>query len=165
MILSIQHSRIDDHHGRKGCNMKTATTDIDFFQTRIHHVGVIVQNIEKYLERSFWSLQSSIVYDSIQKCRLCLVSIGSEDRTPVELIEPVGKDSPVFQALNKGQTLHHICIEIPAMEEADAFIRKYRLLPVTKWQPAELFRGRLIRFAFTRNQELMEFVTNEHLKE
>ena len=127
------------------------------FKQRLHHTGLVVEDIETYLEKFFWHLQTQIVYDPIQKCRLCLVSFQDDDKL-VELIQPVGKDSPVYRALKSGQKLHHLCFEMADTEKADEFIREYHLLPITKWQPAVLFDGRLIRFAYTRNRELVEFL-------
>ena len=146
-------------------NTKLPRTDTKSLSARIHHVSMLVENIDTYLENSFWCRQSPIVYDPIQKCRLCLVSMQADNDHLVELIEPVGEDSPVYQALRRGEKLQHLCLEMETRRDVDAFIRKYRLLPVTNWQSAELFQGRLIRFAYTRNRELVEFVTHERGKE
>jgi methylmalonyl-CoA/ethylmalonyl-CoA epimerase len=146
-------------------NMTTSGTSGESLKARIHHVSMLVENIDTYLENSFWCLQSPIVYDPIQKCRLCLVSMQADNDHLVELIEPVGENSPVYQALIRGEKLQHLCLEMPTRRDVDAFIREYRLLPVTDWEPAELFQGRLIRFAYTRNRELMEFVTHERSEE
>ena len=127
---------------------------------RLHHIGLLVDQMESYLTTSFWSRQSSIVYDPNQQARLCLVCIGEDKDRLVELIEPVGKDSPTYQALDKGQKLHHLCFEAPDTEAVDTLIEEYRLLPVTEWQRAVLFQGRPVRFAFTRNRELVEFVAD-----
>jgi hypothetical protein len=40
-------------------------------------------------------------------------------------------------------------------------MREKRLLPITTWEPAELFGGRAIRFAYSRNRELLEFLADE----
>lgn len=134
-------------------------------QVSMHHVGILVHHIEDYMATSFWTLQSPIVYDPIQKARLCLVCIPTDDNHLVELIEPIGEGSPAFRALHKGQKQHHICFETPSTQVAETFMNKYRLLPVTKWEPAVLFRGRLVRFAYTRNRELVEFVADERVNE
>jgi hypothetical protein len=123
---------------------------------------LLVENIESYLAGSFWTLKSDIVLDSIQKCRLALVCVASDESHLVELVEPSSQDSPVYPALVKGLRQHHICFELSTCHEADAFIKANRLLPVTKWVGAELFQGRLIRFAYTRHHELLEFLTDEH---
>jgi hypothetical protein len=125
---------------------------------RLHHTCLLVEDIEAYLQESFWHQKSPIVYDPIQKCRLCMVSINADDDKSVELVQPVGTDSPVYRSLKSGQKLHHLCLEMSDTGAADEFMRRHRLLPVTKWQPAVLFDGRLIRFAYTRHRELVEFV-------
>ena len=130
-------------------------------QIRFHHVGTLVSSIEGYLKNSFWELKSPIVYDPFQKARLCLVGFEQDDNHLVELLEPVGKDSPIHLALKKGQKLHHLCFETQHSELADEIIQKYRLLQVTDWQPAVLFEQRPVRFVYTRHRELMEFLANE----
>ncbi len=127
-------------------------------ESRLHHTGLLVEDIEIYLKKSFWHLKSPIVYDPIQKCRLCVVSIQADDDKLVELVQPVGQDSPVYRSLKSGQKLHHLCFEMADTETADEYIREYHLLPITKWQPAILFDGWLVRFAYTRHRELVEFL-------
>lgn len=130
-------------------------------QIQYHHVGTLVPNIETYLDNSFWELKTPIVYDPIQKVRLCLVSIQQDHNHLVELIEPVGADSPIHLSLTKGQKLHHLCFEVQHCKVADEIIQKYRFLQVTDWQPAVLFDQRPVRFVYTRYRELMEFLANE----
>ncbi len=141
--------------------MAIQANDIERLHVRIHHVGLLVKNIESYMASSFWLLRSQIVYDPIQKSQLCLVCLADDDNHLVELIEPVGEDSPAHRALMKGQKQHHLCLEAPSTGVADSFIQKYHLLPVTKWQPAKLFQGRPIRFVYTQYRELMEFIADE----
>ena len=125
---------------------------------RLHHTALLVEDIEIYLEESFWRPKSPIVFDDIQKCRLCLVSIQDNDDKLVELVQPVGQESPAYRLLKSGQKLYHLCFEMADTETADDYIREHRLLPITKWQPARLFDGRLARFAYTRHRELVEFL-------
>ena len=125
---------------------------------RLHHTALLVEDIESYLEGSFWQLKSPVVFDDIQKCRLCLVSIHNDDDQLVELVQPVGEDSPAYRLLKSGQKLYHLCFETVDTETADNYIREHRMLPITKWQPATLFDGRLVRFVYTRHRELVEFL-------
>jgi hypothetical protein len=145
--------------------MAVADVPLGGWPIKVHHVGTLVQDIEDYLAGSFWSPRSDVVYDPLQKARLCLVSITPDDDQLVELIEPVGEDSPTIKALKKGQKLHHLCFELPTIELANAFIRAHHLLPVTHWQKAVLFQERPVRFAYTRNRELVEFVADEFVTE
>ena len=130
-------------------------------QIKYHHVGTLVPNIENYLEDSFWELIIPTVYDPIQKSRLCLVSIPQNHNHLVELIEPVGAESPIYSALKKGQKLHHLCFETQNCKIADEIIQKYRFLQVTDWQSAVLFEQRPVRFVYSRYRELLEFLANE----
>ena len=134
---------------------------MDEIQLRIHHIGVVVPDIEKYLENSFWTLQSPVVYDPAQKARLCLLGAGCESDPAIELIQPVGEDSPVYQALVKGQKQHHLCMEAGSRKRTDAFIKKHGLLRVTGWTKATLFHEQHVCFVFTKNHELLEFVADD----
>lgn len=128
---------------------------------RLHHFGIVVANIEDYLKESLWELRGTIVTDSIQRCRLCLAGLPGDKITTFELIEPTDEKSPVWNALKQGPAWHHPCLSVPTTQGGDALIAQKRLLPITPWQPAALFNGRPIRFVYTRNRELLEFLSDE----
>jgi len=128
--------------------------------TRLHHTGIIVANIEAYLGSSFWELRGEIVTDPRQGARLCMVGLPGEEAA-AELIEPLGEDSRVYTALQRGTGPHHLCFHVPTMADGDSLIRDYRLLPVTPWEPAVLFSGRAVRFVYSRTRELMELLCDE----
>ncbi len=123
-----------------------------------HHTGIIVENIERYLEHSPYVLASDAVYDPIQKARLCLVRAPGEERATIELIEPTIADSPVWGALERGASYHHVSFHATSREEVDRLIDERRMLRVTDWLSAVLFQGRPVRFCYTRNRDLIEFV-------
>ena len=127
----------------------------------VHHFGVIVPNIERYLENSIWTAHGVIVHDPLQGARLCLVGLYPDMSPAIELVEPVDEGSPVWAALKRGTSWHHVCLQVPTMLRADELIRQHRFLTVTKWKPAVLFGGRSVRFAYSRNRELFEFLSEE----
>ena len=131
--------------------------------SRLHHVGMVVAKLEPYLdESSVWTLVGEVVEDPIQKARLCLVTLGdARDGALVELVEPQGEDSRVYAALERGEKQHHVCYQVDSRDEADALVRSARMLPVTDWEPAVLFGGSPVRFAYTRTRELLEFYVDE----
>ncbi len=59
-----------------------------------------------------------------------------------------------------GPGQHHLCFEVANTADADEFIEANRLLPITHWQPAVLFGGRRVRFAYSRQRELIEFLAD-----
>lgn len=128
----------------------------------IHHFGMVVPSLERFLAQSIWEVRGEIVSDPVQKARLCLVVPTGGAGTPlVELIEPLQTDSPTWQAARKGPGWHHVCLAVPSRAAADEYIRQKRLLAFVPWQPAVLFGGRAIRFAYSRNREVLEFLTGE----
>lgn len=88
---------------------------------RLNHVGVATPSIERsvafYRER-LGATQIGEPFDlPAQGVRVCFVDAPN---TQVELIEPLGPESPVARFLEKnpegGQ--HHLCFEVPDIEQA-----------------------------------------------
>ena len=127
----------------------------------LHHVGVIVQSIERYLKHSVWQAYGDIVHDPSQGARLCLAGFFPGMSPAIELVEPTSVDSPLAAALKRGTSWHHICLQVPTVTRADELIREHRFLTVTDWTPAVLFGGRPVRFVYSRNRELVEFLSEE----
>jgi methylmalonyl-CoA/ethylmalonyl-CoA epimerase len=90
---------------------------------RLNHVGIATSSIERSLERYrtlFGAEPSSPPFDlPAQGVRVCFVDTPNSQ---VELIEPLGSDSPITRFLEKnpegGQ--HHVCFEVPDIAEARA---------------------------------------------
>ena len=127
----------------------------------VHHYGVIVAGIEAYLARSLWQPLGPVVHDPRQGARLCLAGLHGGMSPAIELVEPVGEDSPLRAALDRGTSWHHVCFEAPTRARADEIIAAHRLLPVTGWKPATLFGGRTVRFVYSRNRALIEFLSGD----
>ena len=88
---------------------------------RLNHVGVATPSIEKSLElyrALFGAEPHGPPFDlPAQGVRVCFVDAPD---TQVELIEPLGPQSPIAKFLEKnpegGQ--HHLCFEVPDIAEA-----------------------------------------------
>jgi methylmalonyl-CoA/ethylmalonyl-CoA epimerase len=91
---------------------------------RLNHIGVATPSIERSLElycTLFNAEPSSPPFDlPAQGVRVCFVDAPN---TQVELVEPLGADSPLARFLEKnpegGQ--HHLCFEVPDIAEARTF--------------------------------------------
>lgn len=127
---------------------------------RIHHFGRTVQDIDAYLKASPWPCRRGPLIDPLQGARLALLEAG-EASPWIELIEPSGEDSTLWRATDKGVIWHHVCFEFGTGAEADEWMEKERLLPVTDWKPAVLFDNRGVRFAYSRNRELIELLAGD----
>jgi hypothetical protein len=131
-------------------------------QPRIHHIGQVVADIETHLTRSIWEPLGEVVVDPIQKSRLVLAGYpGCAGEPFIELVQPLGEDSPVWKALEKGGGWHHVCLCVESRAFGDRLARERRMLGVTEWAPAVLFGGRSVRFVYSRNRELIELLANE----
>jgi glyoxalase/bleomycin resistance protein/dioxygenase superfamily protein len=126
----------------------------------LHHVGVVVADIDRYLQQSVWERRTPIVIDPLQQSRLCLTSFAVDATPMIELVEPLGETSPTWGALQRGGGWHHLCFAVGTQAAGDALVRERRLLPVGPWQPAVLFDGRAVRFVYSRNRELLELLAD-----
>jgi hypothetical protein len=126
----------------------------------LHHCGIIVDDIDAYLAGSLWERVGEPVFDPIQGAYLCMAGLPNQPPS-IELVQPADARSPTYGALQRGTRLHHLCMTVSSAAEGDRIIREQRYLPVTPWQPAVLFGGRVVRFAYSRRRELLEFLSEE----
>jgi methylmalonyl-CoA/ethylmalonyl-CoA epimerase len=90
---------------------------------RLNHVGVATPSIEKSVALYRDLLGATKIHEPFdlppQGVRVCFVDTPNSQ---VELIEPLGENSPILKFLEKnpqgGQ--HHVCFEVPDIEEAKA---------------------------------------------
>jgi methylmalonyl-CoA/ethylmalonyl-CoA epimerase len=90
---------------------------------RLNHVGVATPSIETSvaLYRDF--LGATRIHEAFdlpaQKVRVCFVDTPNSQ---IELLEPLGEDSPIARFLEKNPAggQHHVCFEVPDIHEAKA---------------------------------------------
>ena len=90
---------------------------------RLNHVGVATPSIEQSLDlyrKMFDAKPHGPAFDlPAQGVRVCFVDTPNSQ---IELIEPLGPNSPILKFLEKnplgGQ--HHVCFEVPDIHEAKA---------------------------------------------
>ena len=80
---------------------------------KLHHIGIVVKNIQtslgelgKYLEFQETTVPMSI---ESQKVNVCFLKTSD---VYLELIEPIGNDSPVKKISEIGGGFHHLCFEV-----------------------------------------------------
>jgi methylmalonyl-CoA/ethylmalonyl-CoA epimerase len=90
---------------------------------RLNHVGVATPSIEKSVALYRDLLGATKIHDPIelpaQGVRVCFVDTPNSQ---IELVEPLGENSPIhgFLAKNPAGGQHHICFEVPDIHEAAA---------------------------------------------
>jgi methylmalonyl-CoA/ethylmalonyl-CoA epimerase len=128
---------------------------------RLHHVGFVVANIEASVPGMSRALlahwNSEVFTDPLQRVRVTFLRGGYQNPL-LELVEPLGQDSPVFRFLGEGGGLHHLCYEVFSIPEHLNRIRAAGGVIVSRAKPAVAFGGRPIAWALTREKLLLEFL-------
>lgn len=112
---------------------------------KLHHVGIVVNNIQeslgelkKYLN---FETVSAIMPVGSQKVNICLMKVGEPF---LELIEPASHDSAISEFAKSGGGIHHICFEVKNIEsELESLARKGATILVN---PVKGFDERRIAF-------------------
>lgn len=110
---------------------------------KIHHVGIVVRNIEEAL-RFYRDVLGLHVHKSAevrdQGVRAALLTCGHSE---IELIEPIDPAGTVARFLEKrGEGLHHLCFETDDVErELDA--AKAKGIPVIDQKPRMGLAGKI----------------------
>ena len=84
-------------------------------QARFHHIGLAVRSIREA------SPASEILDNKTQGVRYAFLRLNG---IPIELLEPLGDQSPIAASVSKGLKLLHVCYEVPDLEAALESCRK-----------------------------------------
>ena len=90
---------------------------------RLNHVGVATPSIEKSVAMYRDLLGATKIHEAFdlpaQGVRVCFVDTPNSQ---IELLEPLGENSPITKFLEKNPAggQHHICFEVPNIHDAKA---------------------------------------------
>jgi len=115
------------------------------FVLKLHHIGIVVQNINESLGEisNFLSFESTSLPTLVgsQKVNICFLKTNS---VYIELIEPTDPDSPITNFVKEGGGFHHLCFEVDDIQqEIDKMVKNGAHLVVA---PVKGFEDRLIAF-------------------
>jgi methylmalonyl-CoA/ethylmalonyl-CoA epimerase len=131
-------------------------------ERRLHHVGFVLASITEVIQDLAKSLSctwdGTVTFDPLQKVRVAFLRTGTQGEPLIELVEPVGEDSPVKTFLRRGSGLHHLCFEVGDLEAELHRARDSGGLTVRPPLPATAFAGRRIAWVYTKHQLLLEYL-------
>ena len=112
---------------------------------KLHHIGIVVQNINESLGEisNFLNFESTSLPTIVgsQKVNICFLKTNN---VYIELIEPADPDSPIISFVKEGGGFHHLCFEVDDIQqEIDKMVKKGAHLVVA---PVKGFEDRLIAF-------------------
>ena len=121
-----------------------------------------VQSIDKaipvYRDLFGYEVISGPFEDPIQRVSVCFLGRPGPGEIMIELVEPLGDDSPVNRTLKKGASAYHVCYEVPNLDETLARLNSQGCIIVSKPVPAVAFDHRRIAWLYTPTRQLMEIL-------
>jgi methylmalonyl-CoA/ethylmalonyl-CoA epimerase len=135
------------------------------FDIRLHHVGFVVSDIVSSAHGFLHSLgmtwDGEIFHDPKQKVKVSFLATGPSC-AQIELVEPVGDDSPVAKFLARGGGQHHLCYEVADIEKALAVFKSRKASIAQRPCPAVAFGGRRIAWFITKEKLVVELLETHH---
>jgi methylmalonyl-CoA/ethylmalonyl-CoA epimerase len=126
-----------------------------------HHIGVAVHEIQKaipvYRHLFGYELISGPFDDPIQKVSACFLSRGDGDMV-IELVAPLGLDSPVIRTLKRGGSVYHICYQVHDIRASIRHLTEKGCFLISGPSPAVAFDQREIAWLMTDADLLVELV-------
>jgi methylmalonyl-CoA/ethylmalonyl-CoA epimerase len=127
----------------------------------LHHVGVAVRNlsaaITSYETLFDYALILGPFDDPIQNVSVCFLSRGEGD-TVVELVAPLGPNSPIDLTLKKGGGPYHLCYQVPNMNSAIDHLTGQGSKLLSRPIPPITFPMREVAWLMTETGLLVELV-------
>ena len=127
-----------------------------------HHLGVAVKSIAKaipiYKDLFGYELISGPFDDPLQRVCVCFLGRPAAGEVVIELIAPLGNDTPIDLVIAKGGGAYHTCYEVENLDAAVETLRSKKCLLVAVPVPAVAFANRRIAWLFTPTNQLVELV-------
>lgn len=134
--------------------------EINFRVKNLHHVGIAVDNIEKWSEyhRNILGLRltTEIIVEEAQKVKVAFAEI--RDGVSVEFVEPLGPDSPISKIVERGGGLYHVCYVVSDIDQAVQHARDEGALVISLPQPSKAFAGKRVAFIYMPDKSVVEFL-------
>jgi len=131
-------------------------------QGSFHHVGFVVNSIQESAPSFALTLNAEwdghIIHDPNQGVRVTFLRSAQRADPLFELVEPAGENTPVLAFLKRGGGLHHVCYEVPSLEDTLSRMRALGALITRQPLPALAFGGRRIAWVYTKNKLLIEYL-------
>ena len=132
---------------------------------RFHHLGVAVAAlpaaIPVYEDLFGYRLLSGPFEDPIQKVAVCFLAKSADDPFCIELVAPLGDDSPIAGVLKKGGGAYHTCYECLDLDGELARMKSKRCLLLGDPVSAVAFGGRRIAWLYTPTRQLVALLEAE----
>ena len=126
---------------------------------KVHHIGYLVKRLKRS-EEAFaklgYTVEREVRYDDVRDVNISFMRNG-EYR--VELIEPAGKESPLYPLLkNYKNSPYHICYFVDDLEAAKKSLEEEGYMVIQDTQTAPALDGRNVVFMVSADIGIIELV-------
>ena len=116
---------------------------------KFHHIGLAVKSISALFPKL------KPVIDPIQKVKVAFINLQG---TTLELLEPIGETSPIYNNLKNNNKLCHICFEVSNLDNAIENGEKEKFHVIQKPVPAVALGNRKVCFLFHSDYQIIELL-------
>lgn len=114
---------------------------------KLHHIGIVVPQIQNSINdiNQYINFEQIGIIEEIisQKVNICFLKMGEFN---LELIEPIGINSPVYNFTKQGGGIHHLCFEVKNIYDEIEQMKKKGATVIIN--PVKGFEGRTIAFLY-----------------
>ena len=130
---------------------------------KINHLGIVVKSIESsmamYKESLGWKEINNLIYDPVQKVNILFM--GDRHGSKFELLEPVGKESPISKMLDRRIGLYHICYEVRDIKLKIKELTKTGFFLISDPVEAVAFDNKMIAFLINSDNLIIELLEQQ----
>lgn len=133
-------------------------------ELKLHHVGLIVSDIQYYQDCIPHGDLLNDVVDPVQNARLKLFK--NFGPSYLELIQPLSEKSRTWNQLqSKSNHINHFCYKLDNRECINSIATNFQIRKISDWMPAVLFPGCEVCFYYSKANIILEFLTRIDLEE
>lgn len=129
------------------------------------HLGVAVPDlnaaVDSYRKLFGYELLRGPFIDPLQRVTVCFLGKPGAVQIEMELVSPVGEDSPICGILTRGGGAYHICYRVNDLDAAIIFARDNGCLLISGPTPAVAFDGMRIAWLYLPSRQLIELLEEE----
>ena len=128
---------------------------------KLDHIGVVVRDLEaakkSYQDLFGFTEFSALIDEPEQNVKIIFVRRLPQS-ADIELIQPVGENSAVYNFLKKtGGGFHHLAYEVDDLDKSIEHFKR-KSAPIGKIYPGAGHYGRRVVWFYTRLKELIELI-------
>jgi len=131
---------------------------------KLHHIAYVCDDVEakarSLAEVCGCAPIGKIIEDTLRQVRILFLETQTD--VGIELLEPMGPNSPILGWLRNGGGLYHLCFEVDDLDvHLEKLFREGKARLAQDPAPAPALSGRRVAFVVTAECDLIEFVESE----